>query len=365
MKITFYTSWKEQCGIADYSRHFKRALERIGISVEIVSFGRKKGAFDLIRYGKMMNTAGIAHIQFEYSFFSSSFPVISLIHCYLFSRNIGIPKVLTMHEIVPPKGFGGYPHLHLYRKIFSTVDLVMVHTEKHRETILDMGIDSNKVVIVPHPVPEVKLPGNKQHYKELLHVGGKHVLTIFGFIGKRKGYDLAMNAMRDMDDCVLLIAGGQHPNDTSAYVGNLEKKIREMKIENRAKMLGYLSESQITEVMGATDIILAPFLDMPGSGSLSLGVAYHKPIIGSDIEQMKELASRGMGIEFYQKNNAGSLRDKIIALTGDPRRCAELEQLSTSYAATYSYSNTAARLGEIYSILYKNWNRDKTTCLRA
>jgi glycosyltransferase involved in cell wall biosynthesis len=261
-----------------------------------------------------------------------------------------------MHEVVPlGSQLSRFPFLRLYRMIFASVDVITVHTEKHRRTILGMGVDRDKVILIPIPVPEIEpLRNTKQHYKELLGVDGKQVLTVFGFLNTRKGYELVLDAIQDLDECVFLIAGGPPPRDKSGYAEQLMNRIREMRLEQRARILGYLTESQITAVMGATDIILAPFRDMPGSASLSLGVAYHKAIIGSDIEQMKELKSGGIGVELFQIEKKGDLRDKIVALAGDARRQAELEQLSKTYADKYSFSNTAVQLGKQYAALLKS-----------
>ena len=344
------------CGIADYSSQFKAALEKLGTAVVVVPVGRRKGTFDLIRLGRQMNAADIAHVQHEYSFFANAFMVRSFVNCSLFLRQIKIPKVLTMHEVVPlGKELGKFPYQRLYHTVFSVTDAIIVHTEKHRRTILEMGIHDDKVLLMPLPVPEIEQPiHSKQHCKKSLGVEGRTVLTIFGFLNNRKGYELAIDAVKDLDDCVLLIAGGQHARDKSGYADRLMNRIREMKLEERVKMLGFLPESQIPVVMGATDIVLAPFHDMPGSASLSLGVAYHKPIIGSDIEQMQELKSRGIGVEIFQKNKNGDLREIIISLKGDSRRLGELENLSRSYASAYSYCNIAVRLTELYARLLKS-----------
>jgi len=346
MNVSMYTSWDTTCGIADYSCQFKAALEKTGVAVRIVPVGKKKGLFDLIRNGKMMNNADVALIQHQFPFFAHSFLIRSFVHCVFFLRQIKIPKVLTMHEVVPlGDQLGRFSFLRLYQTIFASVDLITVHTEKHREIVLEMGIQADKVMLMPHPIPEVTPPLDaKQHYKTLLGLEGKQVLTVFGFFNSRKGYELVLDAIQDLDDCVFLIAGGPFPGDKSGYAERLINTIKEMNLEQRVKILGYLPESQIPAVMGATDIVLAPFRDMPGSGSLSLGVAYGKAIIGSDIEQMKELQTRGIGAELFQIDKRGDLREKIVALTGDARRQAELEQLSKSYADTYSYSNTAVRL---------------------
>ncbi len=353
MKISLYTSWDTKCGIADYSCHFKAAIEKLGTVVEVVPVGQRKGLFDLIRLGKKMNAADIAHIQHEFSFFANAITLRSFINSSFFLRQITIPKVLTMHEVSPLKNeLERFLFLRLYRSIFAAANIITVHTEKHRRIILEMGVNSDKVLLIPHPIPEVERPRDtKLHYKDLFGIGGKTVLTIFGFINDRKGYELAIDAIKDLDDCILLIAGGQRPNDRTGYSNRLMDKIHEMKLEDRVKVLGYLLESQILAVMGATDIVLAPFHDMPGSGSLSLGVAYHKAIIASDIEQMQELKSRGIGAEIFQKNKNGDLRGKISSLKNDPQKLTELEHLSGSYAVEYSYDKTAMRFNKLYSKL--------------
>ncbi len=196
MKVSMFTTWDTKCGIADYSCQFKAALEKTGTAVTIVPVGRKKGAFDLIRLGKMMNDADIAHIQHEFSFFANAFILRSFVNCSLFLRQIKIPTVITMHEVVPiGERLGKFPFLHLYRMIFSSVDVITVHTEKHRRTILEMGVNDDKVKLIPIPVPEIEpLSNTKQHDKELLGVDGKKVLTVFGFLNNRKGYELVLDA---------------------------------------------------------------------------------------------------------------------------------------------------------------------------
>ncbi len=355
MKVSLYTSWDINCGIADHSAQFKSALEKNRVVVSVVPTSQKKGMFDLIRSGKTMNNADVAHIQHEFSFFANAFVARSFINCVLFLRQIRIPKVLTMHEVVPPgEGLPRFPFLHLYRMMFGAVDIITVHTEKHRNVILAMDVPAAKVILVPLPVQEVKLPGEtKQHYKSMFGAGGKQVVTVFGYPNRRKGYELVLDAIQDIDDCVFLIAGGAHSRDRSGYVEQLQNQIRERNLGSKVKLTGYLPDSQIPAAMGATDIILAPFLDMPGSASLNMGIAYHKPIIGSDIEQMKELQTRGIGVDIFRLDTPGDLRKKIVSLLGDARRQAELERLSASYAAQYSYEKTAARFRDLYVGLLK------------
>ena len=85
---------------------------------------------------------------------------------------------------------------------------------------MDMGVNGNKVILMPIPVPEIEpLRNTKRHYKELFGVEGKKVLTVFGFLNTRKGYELVLDAIQDLDDCVFLIAGGTHPQRQDRLCG--------------------------------------------------------------------------------------------------------------------------------------------------
>lgn len=360
MRISLFTSWKTRCGIADYSRLLKNALEGHGCAATVVPVEEAKTRATLKRLGKMMNAADVAHIQHEFSFFASNIPTRTfiyraLINSGLFLWQIKIPKVVTLHETVPEiPGLGLERFLmnFVQRFVFSLADVITVHIESQRKAIVGIGVNKDKVIVVPHPIPEVApLQDTRANYKKRLGVEGKMVLTIFGFVNWRKGHDLVIDALKGLNDCVFFIAGGAHPNDKSSYFDGLVRQIKEMHLEHSVKIFGYLPASEICTIMGATDIVLAPFRDMTGSGSLSTGIAHHKPIIGSDLEPMKELKAHGLGIELFMAEDSEDLRDKILSLVNDAGRLAQLEGLTKTYAEEYSYGKIALRLKGLYEDL--------------
>src|SRR5689334_16925414 len=118
---------------------------------------------------------------------------------------------------------------------------------------------------------------------------------MFGFISQRKGYGMATETLKRLpDDVVLLIAGGRHPDDNSSFVDNLERL--PASLGDRIRFTGYISESQIAEVMSATDVVLAPFIESSGSGSLAMSLACGKPIVASPIEPHLEMDKHEPGV---------------------------------------------------------------------
>lgn len=353
MKISFFTSWGTRCGIADYSCFFKNAVERMGLTVNIVPLSESKKLAHFIKLGKSMNNADIAHIQHEYSFFGRKVFQQSALF-FFFLRQIKIPTVITLHELaLPTKGrfyqLKKFLLFFIQRVLFSKAALIFVHTERHRKTLLQMGIKKETVVLFPHPIPEIEERSkSNDRCKELFGVNAKNVFTIFGYVFQRKGYDLAINAIKDMEDSVLIIAGGKNQNDESGYFHDLMKNINALKLQNRIIITGYIPENDIYKVMGATDVVLAPFLDMYGSGSLSLSIAYHKPIIASDIEPMLDLKKQGLGLEMFKSGDSGNLKDKMLALIHNEAKKAKLINLTKQYSKDYSYTSSAFKMIEFY-----------------
>lgn len=356
MKISFFTSWATQCGIADYSSSFRNAVERMGMTVNIIPASENKKLSHFIKLGKSMNNADIAHIQHEYSFFGRKVFQQSALF-FFFLRQIKIPIVITLHELMLPTA-GRFYRLRRFllffiqRLLFSKAALIFVHTKRHHKTLLQMGIRKETVVFFPHPIPEIEERSNSNNkYKELFGISAKNVFTIFGFVFPRKGYELAINAIKDMDDSVLIIAGGKNQNEESGYFYDLTKKIKALKLQNRVVITGYIPENDIYKVMGATDIAIAPFLDMYGSGSLSLSIAYHKPIIASDIEPMLDLKKQGLGLELFESGDSGDLKDKMLALIHNETEKTKLINLTKQYSKDYSYTSSALKMIGFYKKL--------------
>jgi len=356
MKVSLFTSWNIKCGIADYSRRYCSALEAAGASVEVVSRNNASNSADFARLGEMMNSGDIAHIQHEYGFFGSGF--LSWIrNYYRFTRHIRIPSVITLHEIMQPTAGGALFLLknHLiaivHRTLLSTASLVLVHTREHRRILISMGISPDKIAIFPHPVPMVSLPDKEsEYYKRSLGIDiHRKVVTIFGFIFERKGYETALNALLEMDNCTLLIAGGEHPQDRSGYYQKLLSIIDVMGLKDRVHITGYISENEYETVMGATDLVLAPFLAAAGSGSLSLAIAYHKPILSSDIDPLLELRENGLEMQTFKRGNSSELCEKAIEILADGDLSRRLAESSRKYAQRYSYNSCAGTAMKYYA----------------
>jgi len=364
MRVSFYTSWNIKCGIADYVSSIVRALENSGTTVTIIPVRDDKKTFHFVADGKKMNHADIAHVQHEYSFFSNNrlpfvYPLMSLWHFFIFETQIKIPKIITLHEFstVPGRNpfmlFLGYVFLKTYAIMLNRFDHIFVHTSRFRDTLVRCGIKSEKITDFPVPVPSPGMPPAESDvdalaFKRSLSPDDKPILTIFGFVNARKGYEVALHAVRANRDCTLVIAGGPQPGDRSGYFENLVTQVKELHLEEKVKILGFLSESDLHKVMQSTDIFIAPFLDASGSASLTHVAAYQKPIIGSDIATIKELKELGLGIELFKTGDSVDLTNTLRRLLNNKDEQRLLIELTAEFINCYSYDCFADELKSLY-----------------
>ena len=156
--------------------------------------------------------------------------------------------------------------------------------------------------------------------------------------------------MRELPcDICLLIAGGKHPDDYGGYVDEIEKQIRADGLDDRARITGYLSPERVAVVMSATDLVLAPFVESSGSGSLAMAFACGKPILASDIAPHREIVQdTADAMQIVHGDSAAGLAAAIEWLRNAPDRLAALCSGETQYAARHSYARMAEETVALY-----------------
>jgi glycosyltransferase involved in cell wall biosynthesis len=181
-------------------------------------------------------------------------------------------------------------------------------------------------------------------------VEGHFVVTLFGFLSRRKGHLLALEALKMLPASVLLLfAGGKHPDDKTSYVKELKRLNETVTAANHARITGYLSPEQVAVVMSATDLVIAPFTESSGSGSLALAFACGKPILASDIEPHREINQISPhALTLFPAGNANALANAILDLQESAARLAMMAEGARRYAATYSYAYMAEETVKIY-----------------
>lgn len=355
-KVNFFTTYHIQCGIADYSEYLINYLKEF-VNIEIIELEKNKigNKKYFSKLGERMNKGDIAHIQFENTFFNGILP--SKTTYFNLVKKIQIPIVITAHEIdvysksknLFIKSIIKFLKQHLNRIIFGKGKFIIVHSIKQKQILINLGIENKKILYLPHPIPlHLYRQVDKSISKKKLGVENKTVLTIFGFISKGKGYDILLNALSNLpENTILLIIGNKSPYELE-YFYEFKDKIDKKNLNNRVIITGYIEKEKLAEYISASDIYLAPFSKISGSGSLALSIAFKLPIIASDIDEHKEIEKRGAGIEIFKAGNSLNLIEKILLLITNEERKKNLIEKNIEYGEQYSYQKISQEIYKIY-----------------
>jgi glycosyltransferase involved in cell wall biosynthesis len=304
----------------------------------------------------MLNEGDVAHIQHQYPFFGGM----------AFYRNslkpvlvrLKRPVVITIHEL--DLGERDSWLMRVYKPWFNShifggdeIDRFIVHTDEYRQKLHRLGVPSEDIRVIPEGVPSVERPTvSMDEAKAELGLSGKRLLTIFGFVVRRKGYDVALDALEQLpSDVVLLIAGGCHPDDRTGFMEEIRRRVTTEGLADRVIVTDYLSDERIPLVMAASDIVLAPFTSIGNSGSILRAIAYGKAIVASDLPAFREINARRECLMLARVGDASDLAGKVRYLLDNEWQRKTLSAGAETYAAKYAVARAADETFEVYKEL--------------
>jgi glycosyltransferase involved in cell wall biosynthesis len=226
--------------------------------------------------------------------------------------------ILEMHEIVDPLE-AGKPVLRLYSRIMGR--LIMNRAGAfvvHSDTVKNQAIEAyhlkkDKVFIIPHGVYNSYLQTCTQDSaRKELGINEKFVVLYFGMIRKYKGVPCLVQAFNQLSPEIAsesrLIIAGEDWGDEEG----LESIIKNSPYSNNITLKAeFVADSEVPKYFSAADVVALPYLRSAGSGVASLAMAFGKPIIISDLENIKESLQDYKGTMLVPCGNASNLAEKI------------------------------------------------------
>ncbi len=168
------------------------------------------------------------------------------------------------------------------------------------------------------------------------------------FLGRlhihNKGLDTLLMAMTEVDG-KLIIAGKGRDRD------KLMQNVVTLGLEKKVEIKGYISDKEKEGFLGDSSIFILPSR-YEGQGIVVLeAAAYGKPVIVSDIPELRYAVDGGFGISF-KTGDADDLASKIKLLTGNESMRKEMGQRAREYAKQYTWDQIAEQY-EAYLVRIK------------
>ena len=376
MKIIFVCNDGAQCGIADYSKNLLQELGKLAaidlvLMPDLVESAESGSLFRYMKNGcqayslaRRMPSGDICHIQHEYALWGGLRPVSNVFP--YFTTACHLPVVLTLHELahyravdvhgklakmltLPLRPLADHYSAYINRKMFDFPRALIVHTEAQHQELLRRGVPGDKIHLIPHGIPD--LDAIKRDAQVLKRFGLKKssFLVIIGFISQRKGYDIAVEALKYLPgDIRLVFAGGSRTTEDEGYEEELRRLIFRLGLAKRVVITGYLDMASLKFLVKESLFVLAPYYQASGSGSLSLALSLGKSILASRSPAMVELAQRSKALELCNDKDPIDLAAKTKELLDNPERVSGLETEGKRYAIEMSFKNIAAHTVSLY-----------------
>jgi glycosyltransferase involved in cell wall biosynthesis len=175
----------------------------------------------------------------------------------------------------------------------------------------------------------------------------ERIVLMFGHMGPSKGLSTLLKAFEELvtekNDVKLVIAGASHPN----FPGYLESygKIFIPKVD----FLGYVHEEDLAKVFGIADVVVLPYLTATGtSGVFHLACSYGKPVVASDLPEIREMVAEGAAALLVPPSDVSALKKAILNVLGDEGLAARMREQNLAFAREESWSVVAKMFEQVY-----------------
>ena len=315
---------------------------------------------------------GVLHIQHEINMFGGPvtaivFPIL-LVLLKLFRFKI----IVTIHAVVARKDvskefletfFGsGREILVFFVRVFFYIlykstgifaDKILVHANVLKYILVnDYKIRKDKIIVICHGVPE-KIEFNKNfspacNWARL--ISDKPFILYYGYFHKRKGIEIIIQSfkkvLKDFSGLKLVMAGGTLQEN---YRQQVEMLVQKLNIEKNVIFTGFIEEIYLSWLMVNCRFILLPAqYSISASGPLAQAIAYHKPVIVSNIGVFKEEITNCID-GLVADNSIEDWAEKIELLIRDEKIC---EKISRNLEEKHN-KRKWSRIAEITSSVYQ------------
>lgn len=276
-----------------------------------------------------------------------------------FLKQVKKPIVVTFHTVLSDPSDRKRM---IVQEIGKRVDAIVVMINEAKKRLVDIyGINPDKVVVIPHGVPDIPYGPTNGFKKQLKIDEGRPVIATFGLLNKGKGIEYMIDAMAEIvkknPAALYLIIGETHPvikrREGEIYREGLKKQIKKLGLVKNVDFVAqYLPLEQLVLYLRAIDIYVTPYLEPQQitSGTLAYAVGAGKACVSTKYLYAKEVLGYGRGklTDFY---NSKELADAINELLTDEVMRKEISMKTYLYGRKMIWPNVALGYLDLFNLV--------------
>jgi glycosyltransferase involved in cell wall biosynthesis len=237
---------------------------------------------------------------------------------------------------------------------WGPLDGVIVHSGRQVEEVRASGC--KRVEEIPHFVP-VPRPSSGTLSASLADLPtDRPLVLVFGYFTPQKGQDVVIRSFARMrTPAYLVLGGGLRRAEDQAYFDRVQALIDELGLRDRCRVTGFLPDADLTEAYSRATLVVAPFRETSGSGSLAHALGQGGAILASDLPLNREIAERVRGaLDFFPSENPEGCAAALDRLLGDEPARQRLRAAARIYAEKFGPRPIAEHHVEFYAPLLRS-----------
>ncbi len=237
------------------------------------------------------------------------------------------PVVFTAHDIIPRRTAS---KVGLWKTLFGRCERVVVHSDRGRVSLVELGIPEERVRVIPHPAFRSAVDRHDDGRTALLH----------GLIRPYKGVEDAVDVVLRVPEARLLVAG-----DPRVPLDDVRRRAGD-----RAEWrLGFLPRDEMRRALSEATVSLFPYkpeIDLSGALLQSLGAGI--PSIVYDIGGLGELVGRYGAGAVVEPGDVEAMAAALWRLLSDADALAAARRGAETAREELTWEASAAAHLEVY-----------------
>lgn len=266
-----------------------------------------------------LGACDVVHVQWKPADWGSGWRAFRALRSFM--RASRPPVVATLHDVWERRGLRQRwldPDAIALRWLGRRAARLIVHSEEERHRLYGF-VPPGQVSVVPHFVEE-RVMADAEASRAALGLAGKRVITLLGFMVRRKGYRLTIEALPLLPPDVVALFAGAPISGREARADELRALAESLGVGDRVVITGYVEDARLDQALAATHVAICPFRDLSASGSLSTWISTGRPIVTSDLPQLREYDAMVPGsLRIFRPLTAAAFAEAVRAtLDGGP-----------------------------------------------
>ena len=272
------------------------------------------------------NNVDLVCLQHEYGIFGGR----AGSHILALLRELRMPIVTTLLTVLEKPD---PDQRRVLQEVAAESDRLVVMSERGAKFLREIyHVESNKIDIIPHGIPDVPFMDPSFH-KDLFGVEGKIVLLSFGLLSANKGFENVIAALPTIlaryPNVVYIILGATHPHvlrhEGETYRLSLQWLAQEKGVENQVIFYNRFVElEELVNFISAADIYITPYLNAAQivSGTLAYTLGAGKAVLSTPYWYAEEMLADERGALVPFRNPTALAEQVIDLLDNDAKRHA-------------------------------------------